>query len=81
MPVKHRAKQRVPIDLETVVLEHVESVSKTLQLPRVVLLRILVKYGLHHLDDALKCGDTIRWQPPVPTISLSEIRDNTNETT
>ena len=73
MPIKHRAKHRVPVDLEPSVLEHLEATARSLGLPRTTLLRILVKYSLYHLDDAIKCGDTIRWQPPMPALSSSDI--------
>lgn len=63
MPTNHRGKQRIPLDLEPALLDHLVAASTKLGIKRTVLARIFIKYGLNHLDDAIEFGDKIAWKP------------------
>ena len=77
MPVQHRRKQRVPLDLEPELMRKVEETVTSLSIPRGRLLRILIKYGITHLQDALRQGDSLRWQNK----QTQELVEDTNATT
>lgn len=62
MPVQHRRKQRVPVDLEPELMAQVEGIVKEYSIPRSRLLRTLIKYGIKNLDNALRRGDSLEWQ-------------------
>lgn len=63
MPTNHRGKQRIPLDLEPALLDHLVAASTKLGIKRTVLARIFIKYGLNNLDDAVEFGDKIAWKP------------------
>lgn len=67
MPVKHRGKERVPVDLEPNLMEHVQCISDKYNVPRTKLIRIFIKYGMNHVEDAIKLGDALVWQEPQPS--------------
>lgn len=68
MPVQHRGKQRVPVDLEPALMEHVAHIASTYNIPRTKLLRVLIKYGISNLELAIKHGDSLSWsKPPSPS--------------
>jgi len=72
MPTNHRGKQRIPLDLEPALLDHLVAASTKLGIKRTVLARIFIKYGLNHLDDAIEFGDKIAWKPKDISIPLLE---------
>ena len=64
MPVRHRGKERVPVDLEPNLMEHVQLISSKYNIPRTKLIRIFIKYGMNHVEDAIKQGDSLVWKVP-----------------
>lgn len=64
MPVRHRGKERVPVDLEPNLMEHVQIISTKYNVPRTKLIRIFIKYGMNHIEDAIKQGDSLVWEIP-----------------
>jgi hypothetical protein len=64
MPVRHRGKERVPVDLEPNLMEHVQIISAKYNVPRTKLIRIFIKYGMNHIEDAIKQGDSLVWEVP-----------------
>ncbi len=67
MPVRHRGKERVPVDLEPNLMEHVQLISAKYNVPRTKLIRIFIKYGMNHIEDAIKQGDSLVWETPKPS--------------
>lgn len=63
MPVRHRGKQRIPLDLEPPVMEKLETSAAQYGINRTRLARILIKYGLSNLEKAIEYGDRIVWHP------------------
>lgn len=64
MPVRHRGKERVPVDLEPNLMEHVQCISERYNINRTKLIRIFIKYGMNHIDEAIKQGDSLVWKVP-----------------
>lgn len=67
MPVKHRGKERVPVDLEPNLMEHVQLISTRYNVPRTKLIRIFIKYGMNNIEQAIKQGDSLVWNIPQPS--------------
>ena len=66
MPVQHRGKQRVPVDLEPRLMEHVALISDRYNVPRTKLIRMFIKYGMNNIDAVIKQGDSLVWTEPLP---------------
>jgi ribosomal protein L7Ae-like RNA K-turn-binding protein len=64
VPVRHRGKERVPVDLEPNLMEHVQLISSKYNVPRTKLIRIFIKYGMNHVEEAIKQGDSLVWKVP-----------------
>lgn len=72
MPIRHRGKQRIPLDLEPPVMEKLESSASQCGINRTRLARILIKYGLANLSKAIEYGDRIIWNPKPTTEDISD---------
>jgi len=64
MPVQHRGKQRVPVDLEPKLMAHVALISDRYNVPRTKLIRMFIKYGMNNIDAVIKQGDSLVWTEP-----------------
>jgi hypothetical protein len=67
MPVQHRGKQRVPVDLEPNLMAHVALISDRYNVPRTKLIRMFIKYGMNNIDAVIKQGDSLVWTEPQPS--------------
>jgi len=67
MPVQHRGKQRVPVDLEPNLMAHVVLISDRYNVPRTKLIRMFIKYGMNNIDAVIKQGDSLVWTEPQPS--------------
>lgn len=57
MATQHRNQTRLPLDVEPALVQEVERIVLSTHIPRTKLLRILVKFGLSRLEEAIKFGD------------------------